>query len=329
MPTLTSWKTLAGLFLITAVPAYAGFEVNDHQGRIEIRDNGKLVFSWQSTPIKNPRGGPEFAGSAFIHPLCTPSGFQLTDAQPSDHLHHFGVWWPWKFLATGGQKFNTWELQSRQGRHVAVSAAVTSKSADEVILRLVNQSEIKTTNTTADTTGTKYRPVISEQTNLRFARLGKDAYVLDLSIRQEPVEGKKIEVVKYRYSGFSWRGTPDFKKANSRMQTSGGHNRDTANGQTARWAMVSGDVPSDPQKGQATILIMSAAPKNGATPERLRVWNSKASTDAQFINFNPVVETTQTMDTSQPGVASRKYRLILADRSINPTEAERLWQVWK
>lgn len=325
MPTLTSWKTLAGLFLITAVPANAGFEVEDHQGRIEIRDNEKLVFAWQSTPIKNPSGGPEFAGSAFIHPLCTPSGFKLTDAQPSDHLHHFGVWWPWKFLATGGQQFNTWELQNKQGRHVAVSAAVTSKSADEVILKLVNQSEIKDTT---DTTDTKYQPVINEQTTLRFARLGKDAYVLDLAVRQEPVEGKKIEVVKYRYSGFSWRGTPDFKKANSRMQTSGGHNRDTANGQTARWAMVSGDVPAGPQ-GQATILIMSAAPKNGGTPERLRVWNSKAGTDAQFINFNPVVETTQTMDADHPGVASRKYRLILADRSIHPAEAERLWQVWK
>jgi hypothetical protein len=314
---------LMSLLWLTALPAYAGFEVKEHQGRIEIRDNGKLVFGWQSAPIKKPRGGPEFAGSAFIHPLCTPSGFKLTDAQPSDHLHHFGVWWPWKFLSTDGRKFNTWELQVKQGRHAAVSATVTSKSADEVVLKLVNQSEIKTT---ADT---KYQPVITEQTTLRFARLGKDAYVLDLTIRQEPVKGKNVEVIKYRYSGFSWRGTPDFKKANSQMQTSGGHNRDTANGQTARWAMVSGDVPSGVQKEKATILIMSAAPKNGGTPERLRVWNSKVGTDAQFINFNPVVETTQTMDTQHPGVSSRKYRLILADRAIKPTEAKQLWQVWK
>jgi hypothetical protein len=319
---MKSSTALLSLLWLTALPVSAGFEVKDDQGRIEIRDNGKLVFGWQSAPIKTPRGGPEFAGSAFIHPLCTPSGFKLTDIQPSDHLHHFGVWWPWKHVSVDGKKFNTWELQKKEGRNVAASATVTSKTGDEVILKLVNQSEIKPD-------GSKYHAVLNEQTTLRFARLDKDAYVLDLTIRQEPAKGKLVEISQYRYSGFSWRGTPDFKKANSKMHTSGGHNRDTANGQTARWAMVSGDIPSDTPKSKATILIMSGAPKNGGTPERLRVWNSKVGTDAQFINFNPVVKSSQTMDAKHPGVSSRTYRLILADRAIDPAQAERLWQAWR
>lgn len=309
-----------GLLWLTSLPLSAGFEVKNDQGKIEILDNGKVVFGWQTTPIKNPRGGPEFGGSAFIHPLCTPSGFKLTDIQPSDHLHHFGVWWPWKYLSTDGQKFNTWELQKKEGHHAAVSATVTSKSADEVTLKLVNHCEVKSADT-------NYLPVVNEETTLRFARLDKDAYVLDLTIRQEPVKGKNVEVVKYRYSGFSWRGTPDLKKANSKMLTSGGHNRDNANGQTAKWAMVGGKVTTHEKPSDATILIMSAAPKNGGTPERLRVWNSKG-VDAQFINFNPVVQSSQTMDAKHPGVSLRKYRLILADRAIPATQADQLWQAW-
>ena len=312
---------LLGLLCLTSLPLSADFEVKNDQGDIEITDNGKVVFGWKTTPIKNPRGGPEFNGSAFIHPLCTPSGVTLTDNQPSDHLHHFGVWWPWKFISIGDNKFNTWELQNKQGRHSAVSATVTSKSGDEVILNLVNQTEIKSPET-------KYTTAINEQTTLRFARLGKDAYVLDLTIRQTPVKEKKIEIIKYRYSGFSWRSSKDFKKANSKMLTSGGHNRDNANGQTAKWAMVGGKFTTNEKPSDATILIMSAAPKNGGTPERLRVWNSKGM-DAQFINFNPVVQSSQTLDAKHPGVSLRKYRLILADHAIPSTKADQLWQEWR
>ncbi|HEX5791578.1 MAG TPA: DUF6807 family protein, partial [Luteolibacter sp.] len=104
---------------LSILPASAGFEAANQNGRIVISDGGKVVFAWQLLPLTEPKGGPQFAGSAFIHPLCTPAGFTLTQIQPDDHLHHFGLWWPWKMLEVDGRKFNTWEIQEKQGRHVA------------------------------------------------------------------------------------------------------------------------------------------------------------------------------------------------------------------
>ncbi|NNJ43691.1 MAG: hypothetical protein HKP15_10145, partial [Akkermansiaceae bacterium] len=51
---MKSPKTLIILIGLIALPVSAGFEVKEDQGRIEIIDNGKVVFGWQSTPIKNP-----------------------------------------------------------------------------------------------------------------------------------------------------------------------------------------------------------------------------------------------------------------------------------
>lgn len=322
-PQIIMKKQILLFSLLTSLHLSAGFEVKDHQGRIEIHDDGKLVFGWQSSPLKQPVGGEEFAGSAFIHPLRTPSGFDLTVIQPADHKHHFGVWWPWKLLTVEGEKYNTWELQNGQGRHVAGSASIVTQSKDEVVLKLMNHSEIKVA-------GAKYESVLKELTTLRFSRFNKDAYVIDLHIQQSPVKGKKVEVTQYRYSGFSWRGSASWNKDNSQMRTSGGHHRDNANSQPAHWAMVDGDKEKAAAKGgRATMLVMSAASKNNGTPERLRVWNSSMHGGSPFINFNPVMKVSQPMLDQQKEVADRRYRLIVADRAIAPDEAEKLWQAWK
>lgn len=312
-------SSLAIIALSTA-SAHADFTVSQENGRIEIRDNKQLVFGWQTAPITNPVGGPKFKGSAFIHPLRTPSGFQLTRIQPDDHKHHFGVWWPWKLVKVDNQKYNTWEIQQGQGRHAGVSAKILSQSADKVVLDLTNQSEIKSKDGT-------YQPVILERTTLRFSRLGKDAYVLDIDIQQQPVKGKKVIISQYRYSGFSWRGTSAWNKTNSHMHTSGGHHRDNANGQKAHWAMVNGSS-NTPQK-KATMLIMSGASKHGGTPELLRIWDSKAHNGAPFINFNPVMKASIPMEKGKTAITSRRYRLILSDHAITPAEAEKLWMSWK
>lgn len=310
--------TLAVAFGLAALPAAAEFKTSDKDGRIEIRDGGKLVFGWQHGPLKNPKGGEIFAGSAFVHPLCTPSGFELTQIQPGDHLHHFGVWWPWKLLTVEGKKYVTWEMQKKEGRTVGVGATILSQSADEVRIEARNRTEIKPA-------GADYETMVEEKSVLRFTRMGDNAYVLDIGIEHRPVKGQEVEITKYRYSGFSWRGTAAWNKDNSTMRTSGGHNRDSANHQEARWVIFDGKTKT----GEATMLLMSGAAKDGGTPELLRVWDSKAHHGAPFVNFNPVVKKSLPMVDDQKEVASRHYRLIIADRTIAPDEAEKLWKGWK
>gem|GEM_PF-1364275 len=308
---------VAAVWLVGSLGALAEFSVTSKEDRIEILDEGKVVFGWQIEPLDDPEGGEKYAASAFVHPLCTPSGFCLTEIQPDDHRHHFGVWWPWKHLAVDGKKHVTWELQKGEGRHAAVSAEVKKRSADEVVLQAVNRDEIA-----AGKGG--FRTVVLERAMMRFSRRDKDVYVLDIDIEQRPaVEG--VEVTRYRYSGFSWRGPGEWKAANSRMLTSGGHDRDNANGKEARWVKLEGPRPG----GTAAMLIMSAAAKAGGGAERLRVWSSEIHHGLPFVNFNPVVEESLPMKPEQREVARRRYRLVLADRAISAKEAKELWEGWE
>ena len=113
------------------------------EGFIGASSGGETSFSWRTSPLPSPAGGAKFAASAFIHPLRTPSGFELTTIQPSDHLHHFGLWWPWKFIEVNGAKHNTWEIQEGQGGHVAKSAIPVSSENGMLTWKLANQTIIK------------------------------------------------------------------------------------------------------------------------------------------------------------------------------------------
>ena len=276
---------------------------------------GDGSFSWQATPVASPVGGAKFASSAFIHPLKTPSGFVLTTIQPSDHLHHFGVWWPWKFVEVDGTRYNTWEIQEGQGGHAAVAAKQVSSEGPVTTWELSNRTVIKPKGA---------RPVTAiEETTKLASRRGDDANVIDIEISQRAA-GSPVKIVEYRYSGLSWRGASSWNKDNSVMLTSAGKGRDDANGTLARWVVVSGDSP----KGKASLLIMSAAVKTAGTEEKVRVWDSKAHNGAPFVNFNPVMDKPLMLEAGNKSVAHRKYRLIAADHAITAAEAEDAWKKW-
>jgi len=88
--------------------------------------------------------------------------------------------------------------------------------------------------------------------------------------------------------------------------------------------MVSG--PST--NGMATLLILSAAEKLAETPEKLRVWDSKMHDGAPFVNFNPVMDKSLTLDDANPAVSKREYRVIAADRVIDAAAADAEWRKW-
>ncbi|NWK54926.1 PmoA family protein [Verrucomicrobiaceae bacterium N1E253] len=320
----SSWSPL--LLAVGTLTGHAQFEASQAQGKIEIRDRGKVVLAWQYEPIQQAKGGAKFAGSAFLHPITTPAGFELTRIQPGDHLHHFGLWWPWKMVQVQGKKYNTWEIQQKQGRHRCVQAGILNQSANKVSISFENHSEI---NTAAKGKAASYQPVIKETGNLTIQRQAGDSYIIDIRLNQKPIQGSQTSIAQYRYSGFSWRGTAAWNKTNSTLLSSGGHKRDQANGTTATWAMVYGDTEIHKQAGKATMLIMSAAKKLNHAEERLRVWDSKAHNGAPFINFNPVMKQPASFDANNSPVRSRHYRIIVADKVITPDEANQYWAQWK
>ena len=277
---------------------------------------GDEWLTWHIQPPANPVGGAKFASSAFIHPLKTPSGFVMTNSQPSDHLHHFGLWWPWKFVRIDGTQFNTWEIQEGQGGHAAVEAAKVSTKDGVTTWELKNRTTVKPKD------GEPFA-AIEESTTISSFQSGSGSTIIDIEIRQQATD-KPVEIVNYRYSGFTWRGPAPWNKDNSVMITSGGKDRENANGTEARWVVVHGEAPA----GRASMLLMSAASTLAGTEEKVRVWDSRAHHGAPFVNFNPVMGKPLLLDPANKAVTHRKYRLIAADHEIDAATAESEWKRW-
>lgn len=293
----------------------AKWESVEREGRTEVRRGNSVMFSWQGTPLATPTGGGKFAGSAFMHPLRTPSGFEWTTSQPADHLHHFGLWWPWKFIQVDGETYNCWEIQDGQGAHVARTSKALPAGPGKFEWEFLNETVIKKP-------GAEPRPAIRETAHVSVVPIDK-GQMLDISLRQQAVKSP-VTIVNYRYSGFSWRGPQSWNKDNSTLLASEGQGRDHANGTPARWVVVSGPAP----QGPVSVLLMSAAINVAKTQERLRVWDSKNLNGAPFVNFNPVMEKALPLDDAHPAVAVRKYRVIAADRLIDAAAAEAEWRKW-
>lgn len=294
-------------------------------GAVHASHAGEHQLSWQLETLDHPKGSDAFLPSAFLHPLKTPAGFQWTAAMPSDHIHHLGLWWPWKYITVNGEKYNCWELQHGEGAHHALGVKFIDAGPDRLEWVFDNEIRIRQAGDDAGPPVTEGVPVIREIVHTRIARQDKDANVIDLVIRQTPVNSP-VTIEQYRYSGFAWRGPEAWNKTNSVLTTDRGLTRDQANGSPGNWVLVTG-----PGKDDATVsvLIMSAAIDTAGTPERLRVWHAKIHDGTPFVNFNPVQAEALPLDADHPAVSRRQYRIIAADRKLTTDEAQAHWQAWR
>lgn len=278
--------------------------------QVSIPVEGKALVTYQAAPLSAPLGGGKFEGSNFNHPLKTPSGFVVTDSQPKDHLHHFGLWWPWKYIEYKGRKILCWELQKGDGMVKAVgyefqpnglltqSVYIDRKAPEAPQVRLNESTEIKVSD------------IVSEPAA---------GYHLDLNIHHKVAGDSPITINKYRYSGLGYRGTAHWDIDNSTLLTSEGANRKNSNATTARWVRIEG---SNGAGGTAGVLMMSH-PENHAHPEKIRTWN-KHYNGAIFVNFNPVMDESWVFE---PGKTyTRQYRLFVYDGKLRPADADWLWQ---
>ncbi len=294
--------------IITLLVALSGNLFGHDQVSLLVDDQELIVY--QAAPLANPKGGDQFKGSNFIHPLKTPSGFTVTDSQPGDHPHHFGLWWPWKFIELEGRKILCWELQKGDGiveakEHqmtdeglIATSVYIDRKAPDGPQVRL-NEKTIITASDIVDQPAT--------------------GYSLDLKISHQVAGDQPITINKYRYSGLGYRGTALWNKETSTILTSEGKARDSANFTTARWIRVEGTNGAD---GTAGVLLMSH-PANHSFPEKIRTWNEHYN-GAIFINFNPVMDAPWTFEPGQS--YDRHYRIFVYDGTLSAEDSEAMWQ---
>jgi len=298
-----------------AMPSACGLDISTTGEKFVVSAGSVDLVTYQQKPMTKPKGSDKFKGSNFIHPLKTPAGFCLTDLQPSDHLHHFGLWWPWKYLKAEGRKVLYWELQKGEGV-IEAQGVVNSARSHEGVGFLAESHYIDKTAPDGP------KVIMIENLVAKVSPITKSpakGYFLDLKITQSPAIKTPVEVVKYRYSGFSIRGAKPWNKDNSKLITSAGKDRQGSNGTRANWIIAEGDATGGAKAG----FVMMSHPDNYGVPQFLRTWNNKMFNGATFANFNPVQKESWTMEPGKKYV--QKYRLFVYDGTVTQKQAEKLW----
>lgn len=291
-------------------------ETSFKDGVLTLQDDGRALLSYHYETLEAPEGvDPAYRRSAFIHPLYSPSGHVLTQIQPVDHYHHYGIWNPWTKVEVEGKEVDFWNLAKKQGtvRFSKFASIIDGPIFGEfeaihehVIFKDAAPDEV----------------VLNEKQSVRvYQPLDKSYYIVDFTIEYTCPTKNPFLIKEYRYAGFGWRATPVWNnEKNTNVITSEGKNRKNADGSTARWCIVEGVLDED-----YGGVIMMSYPANYNHPEPLRIWPLDESGNGEmFANFAPTKNTDWTLN---PGhTYTLKYRLLVYDGKGTAEKAEAAWQ---
>ena len=288
-------------------------------GNMQLYYNGNPLVSYRYEMTYPPNGIDSiFSKSGFIHPIITPKGDTLTRIQPSDHWHHYGLWGPWTHTRIDTTRVDFWNLGEGMGT-VLFKDFKDNRSGDVFSSFTAHQEHIDLK--------TQKTPQIALNENLKVSmwNLGRDdRYMLDYtSTFSSPLENG-ILFEAYRYGGgLGLRFTERWKVDNCSVLTSEGHDRLTADGTNARWAIVSG--ASTDGEGTSGILFMSN-PENKMHPEPMRIWpiDSNGGRGDMFFEFCPIRHEEWKIEAST--AYELKYRMVVFDGELTAEEAEAYWQ---
>jgi hypothetical protein len=284
-------------------------------GLLTIYAGDKKMLGYQYATIYPPAGvDSAYQRSGFIHPLWSPRGQVLTQIQPADHYHHYGIWNPWTHTVFEGDTVDFWNLGKRQGtvrfaRFVSISDGPVFGEYQALHEHVVFKKD-----------GAK-KVALNELQSVRVYQPGKqDYYIADITIELSCAGTSPLQLLEYRYGGLGWRATEQWRDDNSEVLTSEGKTRNDADGTRARWLIIQGSVDND----YAGVVILSH-PANYNHPEPLRLWpeNHNGRGDV-FANFSPTKNMGWLLEPGQRYVL--KYRLVVFNGRFTKEKAESAWQ---
>ena len=259
-----------------------------------------------------------FKKSGYLHPLISPGGDTLTRIQPPDHYHHYGLWGPWTRTKIENRSVDFWNLGEGQGT-VLFNKFKTINSG-ELFSYVEALQEHLDLGAEAD-----QRVALKENLKIKLWNLDHpNRYMLDYTSSFSSPLKSGVLLEAYRYGGgIGMRFTERWHKGNSKVLTSEGKGRLTADGSKARWCIVSGT--SSDGKGTNGILFMSH-PINRSHPEPMRVWPIDANNERgdMFFEFCPIRNKEWRIATDK--VYELKYRMIVYEGELSAKEAEGYWQ---
>ena len=299
--------------LIMKTPSFQeNIKMVEKGGQLEVYQDKTKIVGYQMA-MKNPPAGVEkaYKRSGYLHPVNTPSGKRLTQIQPKDHYHHYGIWNPWTHTLFDGDTLDFWNLAKREG--TVRFAKMLKKNSGPVFSNFeVLHEHVVLKNQTE-------KVALNETQKIKIFPITENQYLMDITINYECATAQPFKIIKYRYAGFGWRTTEEWDNQNSRVLSSEGNTRENADGSTARWCIVDGTL----SKGYGGGLMLSH-PENYNHPEPLLVWpENQYGRGDLFVNFATTKTTDWTLD---PGkIYTLKYQLLIYDGKMETTNAEALW----
>lgn len=299
--------------------------------QIEIlKKNGGLQLAFEKNPILNyqfemtyppERVDEKYKKSGFLHPVYSPGGEVLTRIQAPDHYHHYGIWGPWTRTHIGERQVDFWNLADGQG------TVLFKQFLDE------SQGDIFTSFTALQEHidfGAKdeNRVALNEELEVKVWNLGNSitSWLVDYTTRiTSPLE-TGILFDAYRYGGgIGFRATEKWHKDNTSVLTSESKDRLTADGSSAKWAIIEGE--SKTKEGRSGILFMGF-PDNKEFPEPMRVWpiDANGGRGDMFFEFCPIRHVEWKIESKKE--YSLNYRMLIFDGEITAEQAEMYWQAF-
>ena len=281
-------------------------------GSLTLKAGNKNLLRYHFEPVYPPAGiDTAFKRSAFIHPLWTPNGQEITRIQAPDHYHHYGLWNPWTHVLFDGDTVDFWNLKSKQGTvRFADFISLTEGDVFAEYAALHDHVAFKNGNE---------KVAIREVQTVRIYAVRKNYYIMDITVEYN-CPSSEVRLLEYRYGGMGWRATEQWTRENSKVLTSEGKNRKDADGSKARWCIVEGPVDGD----NAGAVMMSY-PVNYNHPEPLRIWpeNANGNRGDMFANFSPTKDKDWLLE---PGKKyTLLYRFIVFNGEFTAEQAEAGW----
>ncbi|RZK23613.1 MAG: hypothetical protein EOO56_04470 [Hymenobacter sp.] len=299
-----------------ARPAPATLRVADEQGALVLRAGRRELLRYHYRPVYPPAGiDTAYKRSGFIHPLWSPHGQELTRIQAPDHYHHYGLWNPWTHVLFEGDTVDFWNLRDRKGTVRYANTLATSSGPVFGEYQVLHEH-------VAFPKGRPEKTALHEVQTLRvYQPAGPDAYLADFTSQLNCASASPVLLLAYRYGGLGWRATAQWTKENSEVLTSAGKTRQTADGSTARWCLVQGQLGAADYGG----VVLLSYPTNYNYPEPLRIWpDDQNGRGDMFANFSP------TKTKSWPLLPGRtyalRYRLLVFNGHCTKAQAESAWQ---
>ncbi len=286
----------------------------NHDGTLTIQSDNKNLLRYHHKIVEAPAGAnPDYRRSAFIHPLWTPHGQELTRIQPPDHYHHYGIWNPWTHVLFEKDTIDFWNIADKKGtvRFAAFPLVVNGpvfaefKALHEHIAFKKDGSE---------------KVALMEVQTIRVYIPSRDYYIVDITSQLNCASESEVKLLEYRYGGLGWRTTEFWDNKNSEVITSEGKDRKAADGSKARWCIVQGALPND--YGGA---VMMSYPANYNHPEPLRIWpENQYNRGDMFANFSPTKDKDWLLEPGKSYVL--RYRLVVFNGKFTKEKAEAGWQ---